>query len=251
MGVFSFRWRLWFVVLLLWHSIAVQNSNDNTCIHASIHYVLYDEIQKTDRRCRQTDAVPNSHLDESSIYCNFSQTSILKLETGIFLTLIMPERFRVTLALLLLETEAAGRYKWEFVLYLHWEYAPHSWRAPQALYAAAPCWNWAVFIARDTLVHRRHQKHSYSPPIRSRTFNFTAIGFVARVPPGKFKWPNAVNECRLLAAPVIINSSDSRGIFSRGGQTSLALRLYLVMDTAGAWCTRIHTQHSLLAKQYG
>lgn len=105
-------------------------------------------------------------------------------------------------------------------------------------------------IYRVTLVYRRHQKDTLHPPIGSRLFKFSAISFVICMSPGKFKCPNAVNEHRLLAVPVIINSSDSQGIFSRGGQALVALRLYLVMDTAGARCTRTHTQtptHSLLA----
>lgn len=67
--------------------------------------------------------------------------------------------------------------------------------------------------------------------------------------PGKLKLPNAMNEWRLLAGPVIINSSDSRGIFSGGGQASVARRLYLVMDnsTANLGAQKlIHANHALM-----
>lgn len=71
----------------------------------------------------------------------------------------------------------------------------------------------SIYSDRHTCAQETPETFTLHPPIRSRMFNFTAIGFVTCMSPGKCKRPNAMNECWLLAAPVIINSSDSR-VFS-------------------------------------
>lgn len=134
----------------------------------------------------------------------------------IYRRLIIPDNFCVTLVLLLLEAEAAGGYKSEFVFYIfkltictsHLESSPDA--RPSCSVLKLNC------IYRD--IHTCAQG-TPGGPIRPTDASLA----VTRASLEKCILACGVNEGLLLAAPVIINSSDSWGIFSGGERQWLYL----------------------------